>query len=77
MLFLFFFYLSTLLELQPRFGDKPLIFQVVCLQNGTAVLKGLINLLRRAMAISAHDEPPKKTTTLFLNISNFCTLIFK
>ena len=31
----------TLLEPQSRFGDKPLIFQVVCPQNGTAVLKGL------------------------------------
>ena len=33
----------TLLEPQPRFGDKPLKFQVVCPQNGTAVLKGLNN----------------------------------
>ena len=30
----------TLLEPQPRFGDKPLKFQVVCPQNGIAVLKG-------------------------------------
>ena len=28
----------TLLELQSRFGDIPLEFQVVCPQNGTAVL---------------------------------------
>ena len=26
---------------QSRFGDKPFKFQVVCPQNGTAVLKGL------------------------------------
>ena len=32
----------TLLEPQSAFGDKPLNFQVVCPQNGTAVLKGLI-----------------------------------
>ena len=32
----------TLLEPHPRFGDAPLKFQVVCPQNGTAVLKGLI-----------------------------------
>ena len=32
---------STLLEPQSRFGDKPVKFQVVCPQNGTAVLKGL------------------------------------
>ena len=32
----------TLLEPQSRFGDKPLKFQVVCPQNGTAVLEGLI-----------------------------------
>ena len=31
----------TLLELQSRFGDKPLEFQAVSSQNGTAVLKGL------------------------------------
>ena len=31
----------TLLEPQPAFGDKLLKFQVVCPQNGTAVLKGL------------------------------------
>ena len=29
----------TLLELQSRFWAKPLKFQVVCTQNGTAVLK--------------------------------------
>ena len=32
---------STLLDPQSRFGDKPLKFQVICPQNGTAVLKGL------------------------------------
>ena len=32
---------STLLEPQSRFGDKPVKFQVVFPQNGTAVLKGL------------------------------------
>ena len=31
----------TLLEPQSRCGDKPLKFQVICPQNGTAVLKGL------------------------------------
>ena len=31
----------TLLELQYRFRDNPLKFEVVCPQNGTAVLKGL------------------------------------
>ena len=31
----------TLLEPHFRFGDKPLKFQVVCPQIGTAVLKGL------------------------------------
>ena len=34
------FLLLTLLGLQSRFGDKPLKSWVVCLQNGTAVLKG-------------------------------------
>ena len=29
------------LVLESRFGDKPVEFQVVCPQNGTAVLKGL------------------------------------
>ena len=31
----------TPLEPQFRFGDKPVNFQVVCPQNGRAVLKGL------------------------------------
>ena len=31
----------TLLEPQPRSGDKPVKFQVVLSPNGTAVLKGL------------------------------------
>ena len=31
----------TLLEPQSRFGGKPVKFQVVCPQNGTAALKGL------------------------------------
>lgn len=34
----------TLLEPQSRDGGKPLIFQVVCPQNGTAVLKGFESL---------------------------------
>ena len=33
---------STLLEQQSRFGNKLLAIGVVCPQNGTAVLKGLI-----------------------------------
>ena len=36
--------LLTLLEAQSRFGDKPFKLQVVCPQNGTAVLKGLMLL---------------------------------
>ena len=35
-------YTLTPLEPQSRFGDKLFKFQVVCPQNGTAVLKGLI-----------------------------------
>ena len=31
----------TLLVPQSRFGDKPLKFQVICPQNGTAVLNEL------------------------------------
>ena len=31
----------TLLEPQSRFGDKPVKFQVVCPQNGTAVQQGM------------------------------------
>ena len=37
--------MSTLLKLQSRFGDKPLKFQVVCPQNGTALLKALMVVL--------------------------------
>ena len=35
------FILLTPLEPQSRFGDKRLKFQVVCPQDGTAVLKGI------------------------------------
>ena len=41
MVLLFFFSLLTLLGLQSDFGDRSVKFQVVCPQNGTAVLKGL------------------------------------
>ena len=34
--------LLTLFGPQSRFGDYPLNFQVVCLQNETAVLKGIL-----------------------------------
>ena len=40
------FYPLTLLEPQSRFGDNTLKFQVVCPQNGTAVLKGLTTSYR-------------------------------
>ena len=39
-------FIVTLLEPQSAFGDKLLKFQVVCPQNGTAVLKGLIAILQ-------------------------------
>ena len=38
----------TLLEPQSRCGGKPLKLQVVCPQNGTAVLKGLKSSLKPA-----------------------------
>ena len=38
----------TLLEPQPRSGDKPVKFQVVLSPNGTAVLKGLTQNCRNA-----------------------------
>ena len=42
--------LLTLLEPQSRFGDKPIKFQVVCPQNGTAVLEGLRETENRGAA---------------------------
>ena len=36
----------TLLEPQSRFGDKPVKLEVICPQNGTAVLKGLTPQVR-------------------------------
>ena len=33
---------ACILEPQSRFGDKPVKSQIVCPQNGTALLKGLI-----------------------------------
>ena len=41
-------------RLQSRYGDKPINFQVVCPQNGTAVPKGLIPL--PAFAIPDTDD---------------------
>ena len=38
----------TPLVLESRFGDKPVKFQVVCPQNGTAVLKGLRHVLEES-----------------------------
>ena len=37
--------LLTLSELQSSFGDKPAKFQVICPQNGTAVLEELTPLV--------------------------------
>ena len=37
----------TLLEPQSRFGSKPVKFQIVCPQNGTAVLKGLTSVKKQ------------------------------
>ena len=34
----------TLLELQAHFRDNPVKFQVLCPHNGTAVLKGIIEI---------------------------------
>ena len=44
----------TLLELQSHFGNKPPESQVVCPQNGTAVLKGLINPFRIPVPFWGH-----------------------
>ena len=54
----------THLEPQSRCGDKPLKFQVVCPQNGTAVLKGLTtrqnhyNKAKRDLDAPKKDRPP-------------------
>ena len=49
----------TLLEPQSRFGNKPLKFQAVCPQNGTAVLKGL-----RAPVLAGRPQPGVPTAVL-------------
>ena len=54
--------LSTPLEPQSRFGDKPLKFQVVCPQNGTAVLQGLTTVT---------NQVPLAITTVI-----FCAHVF-
>ena len=54
----------TLLEPQSRFGDQPLKLQVVCPQNGTAVLKGLIfaaSEKERETAVVRSVQPGEKT----------------
>ena len=52
--------LLTLLEPQSRFGDNSLKFQVVCPQNGTAVLKGLTARTAQRMfrACGGRKMPP-------------------
>ena len=52
----------TLLELQSRFGDNPVNFQVVCSQNGTAVLKGLSQS-------DSSQTKPEKWCALLLSFS--------
>ena len=41
--------------LQSRSGDKPMSFQVVCPQNGTAVLKGLNRMVLQWVAQLLHQ----------------------
>ena len=51
------------LEPQSRFGDKPLKFQVVRPQNGTAVLKGLKLLYQVCTAASTDSSLHRKLYT--------------
>ena len=56
---LLYYLLLTLLEPQSRFGDKAVKFQVVCPQNGTAVLKGSSPLLcPQPLPLSRFTELP-------------------
>ena len=51
---------SILLEPQSRFGDKPVKFQLVCPQNGTAVLKGLVNSRKRSGWPGEREREPSE-----------------
>ena len=48
----------TLLEPQSHFGDNQFKFQVVCPQIGTAVLKGLIDLLEKQAVVTGVVPSP-------------------
>ena len=61
----FFFFNLTLLELQSRLGDEPVELQVVCPQNGTAVLKGFYNPFRGAFPLWAQIEVYVSNTSCF------------
>ena len=60
----------TLLEPQSRFGDKPLKFQVVCPQNGTAILKGLSSLSRKTGLQSLKERVHNAMT---ISMPYFCS----
>ena len=49
------------LELQYRFGDTPVKLQVVCPQNGTAVLKGLTHKCPLAFTLNSGRQQPRAT----------------
>ena len=65
----------TLLGPQSRFGDKPVKFQVVCPQNGTAVSKGLTEqqlpnpiILQQWETVRHHLSRPKYKHRLHINM---------
>ena len=48
---------TALLGLQSHFGDRPFEFQVFCPQNGTAVVKGTLAVLKNIRNKARKDLP--------------------
>ena len=64
----------TLLEPQSRCGDKPFNFQVLCTQNGTAVLKGSSTPDADAVLPREGQGEPEKENPEGNEIRPWCTL---
>ena len=62
----------TLLEPQSRFGGKPVKFQIVCPQNGTAVLEGLRSSIPHPKTGFSKNQIASRWTIAWLNHTQNC-----
>ena len=70
--------LTPLVPLWSRLGDKPLKLQLVCPQNGTAVLKGLksnaLSFGRLSLSLSRPDFSENASSSLLFGVGNLPVL---